>query len=173
MRLFTALWPPADVLDALDGAVAALGIAELPGWRRIPRERWHLTLAFHGDDDPDRRAAVLEERLAGAIAPRLRLAGSGSFPGVLWVGLETADPPALDALVAGAGGDPAGFVGHVTLARRSGRGRDRPAPADLPPGPCWTPEEVLLVASEQDATGLRYRPVYRARLRPPRTGTGG
>jgi 2'-5' RNA ligase len=162
MRLFTAVWPPADALDRLGDAVA--GIADLPGWRPVPRERWHLTLAFHGEDDPDRRAADLDA-LAGAPSPRLRLAGSGSFPGVLWAGLQTLDRAALDALVAGAGGDPATFVGHLTLARRSGRRGGRPAVPDVPPGPWWSPGEVLLVASERDAAGLRYRPVHRVPLR--------
>jgi 2'-5' RNA ligase len=162
MRLFTALWPPADVIDVLEGAAG--GIADLPGWRPVPRERWHLTLAFHGEDDPDHRAAELDE-LTGAIAPRLRLAGAGSFPGVLWAGLETADRAALDALVAGAGGDPGTFTGHLTLARRSGRRRGGPGLPDVPPGPWWTPGEVLLVASERDASGPRYRPVHRVPLR--------
>ncbi len=162
MRLFTALWPPADVLDVLDRSVA--GFADLPGWRPVPRERWHLTLAFHGEDDPDRRAAVLDG-LAGAPSPRLRLAGTGSFPGVLWAGLETADRAALDALVAGAGGDPGTFTGHLTLARRSGRRRGRPDVPDVPPGPWWTPREILLVVSELHAAGPRYRPLHRVPLR--------
>ncbi len=164
MRLFTALWPPAEALDALDEALA--GLASWPGWRPVPRERRHLTLAFHGDDDPARRAVELD-RLTGATAPRLRLAGSGSFTGVLWAGLETDHAAALDALVAGAGADPSGYVGHLTLARRSGRRRGRPALPDLPPGPWWVPREVLLVASERDAGRLRYRPVHRVPLGSP------
>ncbi|MDQ4119787.1 MAG: RNA 2',3'-cyclic phosphodiesterase [Actinomycetota bacterium] len=167
MRLFTALWPPADALDVLADTVTA--VAEPAGWRRVPRERWHLTLAFHGEDDPDRMASELDE-LTGAAAPRLRLAGAGSFPGVLWAGLETleaTDRAALDALVAGAGGDPGTFVAHLTLARRSGGRRGRPALPDVPPGPWWSPSEVLLVASERDATGIHYRPVHRVPLTVP------
>jgi 2'-5' RNA ligase len=176
MRLFTALWPPPEALDALEQALEPADLASRPEWRAVPRERLHLTLSFHGDDDPARRAAVLDDRLTGLPAPRLRLAGAGAFPGVLWAGVQTDDAAALEALVAGAGADPSGYVAHLTLARRSGRRRGRPALADLPalpPGPWWVPGEVLLVASSRDAQGLRYRPVHRVPLGRPAGRAGG
>ena len=156
MRLFTALWPPAEVLP---------DVVVPDGWRPVPAERWHVTLAFHGVDDPAVRAADLDGRLSGARAPRLRLAGCGTFPGVLWAGVVAAGPDdlaVLHALVAGAGGDPDTYLPHLTLARA--RRRRRPVVPYLPPGPWWTPAEALLVASESDATGLHYRPVHRVPL---------
>lgn len=166
MRLFTALWPPPEAVAALDAGVAALGLDDDPAWRRVPAPRWHVTLAFHGDDDPGRRARELQDRAAGAPAPRLRTAGTGRFPGVLWAGVETAGPADTDALVslvALAGGTPERFVAHLTL----GRGPARAAaarPAQLPAGPWWAPAEVLLVASRSTRSGPVYEPVHRVGL---------
>ncbi|MBW0105975.1 2'-5' RNA ligase family protein [Pseudonocardia sp. KRD291] len=172
MRLFTALWPPPDAVSALRADVAGLGLDDDPAWRRSPTARWHVTLAFHGEDEPGRRARELQQRAAGAPAPRLRIAGTGEFPGVLWAGVEPAGPSDADALaglVALAGGAPDRFVAHLTLARAARRrGRAAvPAPAgsrDLPAGPWWTPSEVLLVASRGTRSGLVYEPVHRVAL---------
>lgn len=190
MRLFTALWPPPEAVAALAASVPGLGLDGDPSWRATPPDRWHVTLAFHGEDEAGRLARDLEERVAGAPAPRLRMAGTGEFPGVLWAGVAPAGPAdaqALAGLVARAGGRPEEFVAHLTLARRPRRGRDRaPAPVngdahgprdaghrardpgaaagELPAGPWWTPSEVLLVASLGSRSGLVYEPVHRVRL---------
>lgn len=172
MRLFTALWPPPEAVAALSADVAGLGLGDDPAWRRSPARRWHVTLAFHGEDEPGRRARELQERATGAPAPRLRLAGTGEFPGVLWAGVETAGPADADALaglVALAGGVPEGFVAHLTLARAARR-RGRSAgpaplpPPDLPAGPWWTPAEAVLVASMGTRSWLVYEPVHRVAL---------
>ncbi|MET0187814.1 MAG: 2'-5' RNA ligase family protein [Pseudonocardia sediminis] len=171
MRLFTALWPSPEVVAALSADVDALGLDDDPAWRPGPAARWHVTLAFHGEDEPGRRARELE-RAAGAPAPTLRVAGTGEFPGVLWAGVEPAGPAdadALAALVTLAGGTPERFVPHLTLARAARR-RGRPADgapdprADLPAGPWWTPSEVLLVSSIGTRSGLVYEPVHRVAL---------
>ncbi|BBG00755.1 MULTISPECIES: 2'-5' RNA ligase family protein [Pseudonocardia] len=182
MRLFTALWPPAPVLAALRVAPA---VPSEGGWRPVRPENLHITLCFHGEDDPVRRAEALDAALAGAPAPRLRLAGIGRFPGVLWVGVQPAD--ALLDLAARAGADPARFRAHLTLARRS-RTADRaaapepepepvPVPVPVPglglgpgPGPWWTPAEALLVRSDPGPVngpgsgGPVYRTVHRVPL---------
>lgn len=162
MRLFTALWPPAPVGAALRGAL----VPPEGRWRPVRPESRHVTLCFHGDDDPVRRAGALDAALAGAPAPRLRIAGTGTFPGVLWAGVEPAD--ALVDLASRAGADPAVFRAHLTLGRRS-RSADRAAPAvsvDLAPGPpWWTPTEALLVRSDPGpVTGPVYRTVHRVPL---------
>ncbi|MDT7704683.1 MAG: 2,3-cyclic 3-phosphodiesterase [Pseudonocardiales bacterium] len=163
MRLFTALWPPPEAVAAL---LADVPDAAPSGWRRIDPSTWHVTLAFHGEADPDVLGPRLEREVRGLPVPRLRLAGAGAFDGVRWAGVE-ADAHGLDALVAAAGGDVARFVAHVTVLR----GRTRPGPdAATDPatpwaahrGPWWRPEEVLLVASEQGRAGVRYRVVHRA-----------
>lgn len=170
MRLFTALWPPPEAVAALAAAAAGLGLDDDPAWRPTPPARWHVTLAFHGEADPGRLARELEERAGGAAAPRLRVAGTGEFPGVLWAGVQPAGPDdaaALSGLVARAGGHPAEFVAHLTLARRSRHHRDRDPRdrgGDLPAGAWWTPSEVLLVASLGSRSGLVYQPVHRVRL---------
>ncbi|MFP5072984.1 2'-5' RNA ligase family protein [Pseudonocardia nantongensis] len=152
MRLFTAVWPGPEAAAALEAALAVRPPWHPDGgWRPVPPERRHITLAFHGDDEPGPRARVLDAALAGRPAPRLRLAGVGTFRGVLWAGVETVDG-ALRDLAVGAGADPVAFRPHLTLARRSrGDDRRRPALADDPgpaPGPWWTPAEVLLVRSD-------------------------
>lgn len=177
-RLFTALWPPEEVVAALAEQVAGLGLHEDPGLRVSPDERWHVTLAFHGEDDPGRRARELDERVSGARAPRLRTAGLGEFPGVLWAGVHPAgdaDAAALADLVARAGGSPQRHVPHVTLARtrRRPRGGVEEAAVSavagsgrMATGPWWTPSEVLLVASLHGRSGWSYQPVHRVRIGP-------
>ncbi|WP_226353609.1 2'-5' RNA ligase family protein [Pseudonocardia sp. ICBG601] len=75
-----------------------------------------------------------------------------------WAGVEARPPAALTALVTAADGDPARFVGHLTLLRRL-RGAPTNAPAEtaVPDGPWWRPAEVLLMASEPGRGGPRYR----------------
>ena len=175
MRLFTALWPTPEVVAALAAQVRAPAL-EAAGWRANPSARWHVTLAYYGEDDPGRRARELERRVAGAPAPRLRIAGTGRFPGVLWAGVQPAGPAdagALAALAERAGADPHRFVAHLTLGRSGPSGPDRagaepgPDPDVVPEvraGPWWTPAEALLVASVRSRTGLVYEPLHRVGL---------
>lgn len=172
MRLFTALWPPPAAVDALATELASAPPWHPDGaWRPVDPGSWHLTLCFHGDDDPDARAAALDAAFAGVPAPRLRIAGTGTFPGVVWAGVEPGG--VLDDLAARAGADPSSFRAHLTLARR--RPADRPRPDALTgaggvrPGPWWTADEVLLVRSDP---GPRYTPVHRVRLTVPSGGAG-
>lgn len=102
MRLFTALLPPAHVLDGtgqLADKVAELraldGSARL---RWTDRANWHVTLAFYGEVD-DAEVDALRERLARAAARarplRLRIAGGGHFGDrALWAGITGAGPAA-------------------------------------------------------------------------------
>lgn len=165
MRLFTALWPPAEAVSAL---VAATGEPP-PGWRAVDPASWHLTLVFHGEADPGVLARQLDRAAGGLPAPRLRIAGAGAFSGVRWAGVQADAPERLAHLVTAAGGDPAEFVAHLTVLRR----RRRPGPAADPApaapwapheGPWWRPQEVLLMASEPAKGGSRYRPVHRVPL---------
>ena len=167
MRLFTALWPPVDAVDALRAALPPAP----EGWRATDPDSWHVTLAFHGEADPGVRARELDAAARGAPAPRLRASGSGAFPGVVWAGVRAEPLAALHALVAAAGGDPSAFTPHVTVLRRRGHRGAPPAwspPAWSPPdGPWWTPTEVLLVHSGLARGGPRYRVVHRVPLTPP------
>lgn len=161
-RAFLALWPPAELAEAL--LACAL---DVPG-RKLQASDLHLTLAFLGDLDAERLAQVCA------------IAGSLSFPSIslqpdrlaywahnriLWAGFSS--PPAeLMAFVAmlhqdlrhaGFELDGRSFVPHMSLARRA----PRPAqalPRQLPGLPAWQPESWHLAASiGGERNGLRYR----------------
>ena len=140
VRLFTALWVPPAAAAALRGPPPRP--RSRSGWRAVDPETWHVTLAFHGEAEPEQLAPALYAAALGVPAPRLRLPGAGSFRGVHWVGVQAEPEDRLHTLVAAAGGDPAEFVPHVTLLRRRGRGR-QPGPGRPPwaehHGPWWRP----------------------------------
>lgn len=161
MRLFTAIVPPADILDELDEVVRGVIADEGAGQsavRWIPRSSWHLTLCFHGEDDLETRTAWLADRLRGRKAPELALEGSGTFPGVLWIGVTGE----LDDLAAAAGADAEErpYHPHLTLARwrRTGGRSGRALAAALAKhrSRAWRAEEVVLMRSQLSRAGARY-----------------
>ncbi|TGY76437.1 RNA 2',3'-cyclic phosphodiesterase, partial [Cellulomonas shaoxiangyii] len=127
MRLFAAVWPPADVLDHLDLALASVrprGPGGEEGLRWTAREAWHLTAAFYGSV-PDALADDLAEGLdglaAGSAPFELALRGAGVFSHrTLWVGVG-GDVEAMTRLAAGARD-----VGDAAGARPDDRARNRP-----------------------------------------------
>jgi 2'-5' RNA ligase len=167
-RLFTALCPPSTALDPLAAHIDAIGpVAEamVAGLRWIPRANWHVTLCFHGEDEVATRWAALRPGLAGLRAPKLRLAGGGTFGGVLWVGVRPADAAALadlTELAEAAGADPEEFTAHLTVARwrtRPGVRLDTRGLAGLftdYTGQWFAPGEVLLMRSEPGPRGSKY-----------------
>lgn len=183
-RLFTALWPAEPVIADLSAALAAIpatridaAAAGLRGFRFMPVEQWHLTLRFHGPAEPEPLAELLDRRVAELAArPRLRLAGTGTFRGVLWAGAEPAteeDAAALRALVRAAGGEPERFRAHLTLARwNAGRPKAGSVTGLLGSyaGPWWVAAEAALVRSDQQPTGPVYRTLHRVEL--PGTNAG-
>jgi 2'-5' RNA ligase len=171
-RLFSALVPPAPALDHLATWLADHPIDAPLRWGR--RARWHVTVGFFGDDDdPDRRTKWLRRRVTGRLAPTLRLAGAGTFPGVLWVGVRTGtetDARRLAVLgqAAGAGrADRMAFHPHLTLARWRSGTPDRDALIAVfagYTGPWFTPDELLLMRSELGSGGPTYTTVDRLPL---------
>ncbi|HEY3753970.1 MAG TPA: 2'-5' RNA ligase family protein [Pseudonocardiaceae bacterium] len=170
MRLFSALVPPAAVLDHLTDHLADQS-ARLPtGLRWTPADRWHVTLRFYGDgDDPVTRAAWLRERVEGRVAPRLRLTGGGTFAGVLWAGVHAAtvvDERRFAELAEAAGADGTEFRAHLTLARwrASRQVPEKIAPTDFLlgyTGPWFVPEVALLMRSDFTAGDEgRREPIY-------------
>lgn len=165
MRVFVALFPPADAVAELDTTVAA----QRPGWpqlRWVQPERWHLTLAFLGDVADSLLPQVTTQLAAVARAQtglRLALAGAGAFPDaatarVLWAGVhgDTARMAALaDAVKVGAGAAGAGETDtasshpHLTLARCRTRSDIRPLCAALAEfrGLAWRADEFHLIRS--------------------------
>ncbi|WP_019854776.1 RNA 2',3'-cyclic phosphodiesterase [Actinopolyspora mortivallis] len=191
MRVFTALWPSeaavrdlSEVLDEERTVWSALS-GELRGFRFVSAGQWHLTLCFHGDEaDPDEVAerlrtgvAALRESDSEFTVPGLRLAGAGTFRGVLWTGVVPGGEPEtrdrtdrlLRALARTAGADPRRFRPHVTVARWA---RGTLDPSRIPhrlteyTGPVWSAGELAVVASERGRGGLRYRTVHRIPLLP-------
>ncbi|MBO9556651.1 RNA 2',3'-cyclic phosphodiesterase [Cellulomonas sp.] len=106
MRLFAAVWPPDDVLDHLDLALASVrggpsGASPVIRWSA--RETWHLTTAFYGDL-PDGAVPALRGDLAAAVREidpyPLALRGAGVFSHrTMWVGVS-GDVDAQRALTA-------------------------------------------------------------------------
>jgi RNA 2',3'-cyclic 3'-phosphodiesterase len=157
VRLFSALWPSEAALAHLDRAVRQVGLPT--GVRRTGQGHWHVTLGFYGNDASQaERATFLDGQLAGLAAPTLRLAGAGTFPGVLWVGVEpvtAGDREALRRLAVAAGAGRR-FQPHVTVARWR---LDQPGDlmvAQLAAyrGPSWRAESADLVHSAQGVTSV-------------------
>ena len=92
MRLFVGMNPPAeartDAAEALDLRVGQ----PAPGVRWVPQERWHVTLAFLGEVDPDRVPRLVDalQHVADehAALMAMHLAGAGTFRGSLWLGVH-------------------------------------------------------------------------------------
>lgn len=135
---------PAPVRAHLAAALGAV--------RTTAADRWHVTLAFLGEQGD--AAPLLPELadVAGRTASfELRLAGGGSFRGAAWAGLagelEALHRLASDVAAAcGRGGvrlEPAPYRPHVTVAR------DRRASERLAgySGPVWTVPSFDLVRS--------------------------
>jgi RNA 2',3'-cyclic 3'-phosphodiesterase len=170
VRLFAALWPDPAAVAALRAVLREDPDWPPPGWRAVPEQRWHLTLAFHGDSTPDR----VRPDGAGLRAPRLRVDGLLRLRGVLAAGVTTAGPrdaDALRSLVAAAGGEPGGFLAHLTVARSTRRAGPVGEPAlATHRGPWWVPRELCLVRSELGGGPPRYTVVHRTALDPPHQG---
>ncbi|MET8999147.1 2'-5' RNA ligase family protein [Amycolatopsis sp. NPDC004169] len=154
--LFSALLPPEDVVAAI---AAELGARD-SGLRWEPPERWHVTLAYYGQDDVGTRAAWLGERLAGRRCVDVRLEKAATFPGVLWLTVAGTELTPL-ANAAGAGAEPRPYRAHLTLARFP---REEPGLAarwterlaDFT-SRWWPATEVALMTSERERGAPRYR----------------
>ncbi|MEU6809062.1 RNA 2',3'-cyclic phosphodiesterase [Streptomyces sp. NPDC046831] len=183
MRLFAAVLPPRDVIEALAHEVA--GLRSLPGgeglrWTGHPG--WHFTLAFYGEVDEDVVPDLSErlERAARRTEPfPLALRGGGQFGGgrALWAGAD-GDLHTLRLLAerSHAAGRRAGvpmeehrrYKAHLTVARSRGA-RDVRAHVELLGAfgsRTWTVDEVVLVRSHLPTSGVRgaqprYEPLAR------------
>src|SRR5690349_10114227 len=156
MRLFVAVRPPDDVLDAL----STLPRSQSTTARWTTRDQWHITLRFFGNvDDPApiidaldsvaRRFTPIDvhrgER-AGVLGHRvvyLPVAGLTELAdAVVDATREFGDPPSARK-----------FRGHLTLARTKGDVVDTSA---LRLERAWTAHEVELIRSTLGRGGARY-----------------
>ncbi|MCW2598938.1 MAG: 2-5 ligase [Frankiales bacterium] len=144
MRLFVAVRPPTAVLESL---------AETLG--REVDDRWHLTLAFLGEQPgPEAFRDPLADVAAHQPPLVLSLTGGQTFGGRVLSAAVTGDVPALQELAlhvrdacrsAGADIEDRRFRPHLTLAR--GRGLSVPAALAAYQGPPWVVEGFDLVHS--------------------------
>lgn len=119
-RLFIAVWPPDEVLDAVE----ALHRPVEAGGRWTRRDQWHVTLRFLGPADVDEVSSALaglhHEPVEAVVGPEVGMLGEGVVQ-LPVAGLETL-AGAVVALTGGRGRSPEDrpFFGHLTLARMAG-----------------------------------------------------
>lgn len=165
-RLFFALWPDAAVRRGLLKIYAALPRHH---GREPHPEDLHLTLAFLGEIDAERRRcaqAAADRVRAQPFRLRLDRVGHWARPRILWCGASECPEPLLDLLAGlnqgllGCGFAPERrpFVPHLTLARKA----PRLAAFDLAPPIDWPVTELVLVGSR-----LGERPSYQVLRRWP------
>ena len=174
MRAFIAL----DIPQALREDVAALTRqlkATVKG-RFVPRENYHVTVAFLGDTSERELAdamGVLDDTASRFDPVELVPDGLGKFgranDATLWLGF-TQNPKLMELAAfvreglddAGVNYDSKPFVPHLTIARRAALDS-----GTLPALPFPTPErasELTLFKSTLARDGAIYEPVYTVRL---------
>jgi 2'-5' RNA ligase len=171
MRLFVAVWPPAEVLDRVD----RLPRPEHPAVRWAPRDRWHVTLRFLGEVDEGQLPA-LEQALAATAADHSgRRVAMGPVTARLTrsvlvvpvAGLEDLGRAVIVATAGyGAPPEPRAFTGHLTLARSRARGTIPASLAGRPVAAAWDVTEIALVRSRLGGgAGPTYETLARLPLR--------
>ncbi|MCE7007595.1 hypothetical protein LWC34_32945 [Kibdelosporangium philippinense] len=137
MRLFTAAVPPPEVLDHL---AAVLDGVDNVDW--VPRNSWHITLGYYGEEDPETRVPWVRSQAKGLVAPTVSLSDAGNFGKTLWMGVSAVDSSfaALGAALEWNAHRP--WHPHLTI----GHGEV----LDLPySGPQWTIEEIVLLGADR------------------------
>jgi 2'-5' RNA ligase len=156
MRLFFALWPPADTAHAL--AQWAHEAQRATGGKTTAEEKIHLTLAFLGDADAGKAIAAARRVSGKAHALPIEEARYVRENQMIWV-RPRETPPSLKALFDSLSMElyreefileRRPFAAHVTLIRKARN-------AKLPPLRAlgWPVREFRLVRSQ----GGRYEPV--------------
>ena len=164
MRLFVALSPPEQVIDALQTTTAALReLAPQLRWARP--QQWHLTLVFLGEvgDEVFGELSRRLHRVAARHPPlALSLGGGGRFGHrVLWTGVQ-GDRDGLRKLAGSAAAaarrcrvpvEDRPYRPHLTLARASGEADLRPLVQRLASwqSPPWVASKLHLVQSRLGA----------------------
>ena len=163
-RLFVAVWPPDDVLDAVE----ALPRLPLAGARWTTRKQWHVTLRFLGAADVRVATAALDNVLAAACTASLGPRPTRLGRGVLMLPVDGIDDVAAAVVHStahvGAPPETRPFRGHLTLAE-SRRGKPPKLEAELRAS--WPVTEVALVESHLHPAGARYETVHTVALRLP------
>ncbi len=163
MRLFVAVWPPADVLTA----VASIPRPSVVGARWTTEAQWHVTLRFLGEVEDDVLPSIVSA-VAGTgpaqTSARLGPAVELLNPRVVSVpvaGLEAIGPAVIEATASfGRTPEHRPFHGHLTLARLKGvRKRDLAGVLGSAIDASWTVDELHVLRSFLSPKGARYESV--------------
>ena len=158
MRLFFALWPPADAAHAL--ADWAKEVQRASGGRASAEDSIHLTLAFLGEADPLKAAVAGRKARGRRFELPIDACKYWRHNRIVWAGPR--DMPAAlrdlvgalrEALKGGAFAlEERPFAAHITLVRKAS------APSAIPqlPRVSWPVSEFVLVRSRPQAGGSRY-----------------
>ena len=174
MRAFIALELPERFSDDLADMAQVLGLA--CGARLVPRENYHLTLAFLDEiDEAGARSAMaaIDAACEGRAPVALAAEGLGKFgkahSAALWLAIAASEQVmelAADVRAELAARDvwyeDREFVPHVTLARRA-----KLPDAQLPSLAFPLPEDagrVTLFRSYLEQTGAHYKALYSVEL---------
>jgi 2'-5' RNA ligase len=167
LRLFFALWPPAELQAWLAGVARGLQ-AELGG-KATRQDSIHLTLVFLGEVNAQRLHNVVAAADSVPCAPftlTLDIAGCWAHNRIAWVGPASTPHPLAETVQAlqlrvralGFAIDERPYAPHITLVRKASRAR-RTAP--LSETAQWSVDHFVLVSSQLDAKGSRYSPIGR------------
>jgi len=169
VRLFVAVWPPPEVIDA----IAAVARPPADGVRWTTRDQWHVTLRFLGEvAAPDPVVAALEGAPLPAadaqLGERVRRLGRG----VLSIDVDGLDGVAevVTSATAEIGRPPESrpFHGHVTVARASRRGADlRPFAGEQVTLHRFAVRSVAIVQSHLGRGGASYETLHEVACKSP------
>jgi 2'-5' RNA ligase len=154
-RLFVAIWPPDDVLDAL----ADIERPKDQGVTWVPRENLHITLRFLGDADVDEVTARLDDvhlpAATAVVGPAFDLLGERSLISPV-AGVDDLAAVVRQAVRGlGTERERPRFQGHITVARLARRARPHRS-AGRRFDATFAVTEVALVASTLRDTGAVY-----------------
>ena len=157
-RLFVAIWPPHDVLDAL----ADVERPKDQGDKWVPQENLHVTLRFHGDADVDDAIARLDDvnlpAATAVVGPAFDVMGERSLISPV-AGVDELAAVVHQALRGlGTERERPRFHGHITVARLARRARPHRS-AGRRFDATFDVTEVALVASTLRDTGAVYETV--------------
>jgi len=153
-RRFVAVWPPDEVLDAVEALHRPVDL----GGRWTRRDQWHVTLRFLGDVELAPVVAALEGVGSGPVVARLGPTVERLGRGVLHVPVAGLDELGAEVIARtaalGRPPDDRPFRGHLTLARMAGRPPKgvlrQPIEAE------WTVDSITVVGSHLGGTAARY-----------------
>jgi 2'-5' RNA ligase len=166
MRIFFAVWPPAETAGAL--AEWAREAQHKTGGKTTPEEKIHLTLAFLGETDPHRAITAAKRVSAKAHKLPIEQVRYWRENNIVWAGPRETPPPLkalFDSLAIELYREEfilerRPFAAHITLIRKARATRSLPP---LPPLD-WPVNEFLLVRSSLSSGGSTYEPLERFSL---------